>query len=989
MPSRNPFDVFDSPDPKSSQEQVAEQEESSLALGQDIDQTQKSVSRSEELARLEASVVRKRNRKFIDENEIKGVPLDIYTGVGHRAGASFRSIDPEQEFRYWQKIFGEDGVRILTDGSYAIRTYRDGKRVDVVVDERKMTWKDFADLANVAPEIALEVAAYFATKRWYPKGFGKRIVESGVSAITSQIAGAQSDLIVDWIDEEKVDLDALQKIIVQRGKMAGVQWLMGLAGAKVVDAAGTAARFVLDPFGGARGKAQQEYIEIIKFIEKKTGVKIKSTAAQETGDPKLARLESLVANVPGGQEAFLEFKRLQNEAIESVQKKLIGLREDGDYIPSEEDLANDVIETLRSKIDQAVGAANFSRREVVKRATQEISEEFDRLSTSQRIENAGTHSDATRAAIIDVADTKKVINRDKYEELYARPEANQVIFGLAGLADKAKEIRRNLPTKNVVETIDYKILDEFGKPVLTQKIKNTPIKAFIPTEFKNLLDEVATLGEEGKTLSEMVQMRTHINDLINQSEPVENYTNKRLKEFSSEITNEIDRVTTKMPDGEFKALLTNANENYKKTILPLRNTGVRELLIDPNSPGGADPIKFVSSLYKDADKYKNVKSHLGENSQAFKNIKKNILDTFLSDAGVIGVHGDLVDAVRLQNALRAARQMDGGFVIDDILGKGMTKTLNAAIEMAIAVGKDTGYVLTDRPNYLRVPLDRILQDAELHGQPSVRKLMRMMDQQKIADDLYRNSIIDSMVGRKEVPVNFNPSKFVNEFMMSSGRRDFDQVMSLLNGQPVLLDNIRRKAVQDFFIRADNAHNANDLLSNFRLGKRDMGPNQMARAFGSPTQQSNFEALVGQDTIDILHAMMKVKAVQQNTDEIGGMTGGLIGGSIMNDMFSNTGKGLYKMTKYRIASIMLTNKWASKLLKGSHVWAKGVKNASDIFGGAVLMSEPGVRAMVEEFGEGSELDNAYNVARNWLHFDTSSLRDEMNSTKVNPFNLIEE
>jgi hypothetical protein len=923
-------------------------------------------------------------QKFIDRNVKDGVKLDVTSGYKavDRIAASFRSNDPEQELRWWKDKYGPDAVRRLDDGSIALRTYKNDKPIDVRVDEYGTTYRDLADIANISVEIAGDVAALALTRKWHPSGFGRRIVQSAIGAAGAQSAGAASDIAFDAYDSGDVDwLGTLE----DRGKLGLLDAVLGFGGAKFIDTMGSAGKLSADAFGSMRGNTQEEYLEALNFIQRKTGVKIDSTAAQATGDPKLARLETLVANVPGGQEAFQEFKRLQTEAIEAIQKRLMGIDERGP-IPSEEQLSTDVMDSLRAKIDQVDGAAKFNQEQAIRQSSQEIRDEFSRLTSDRRIDNAGKYADFVKAKIENARDTFRITNKTNYDAVHSLPEAQQEIFKLDGFARKAAEIKRNLPKKRVVEQVDTGLKDTDGNPVIKERIKNKPIAFFIPKEFRSLLDEAISLKGQGGTLADMQQMRSSINTLMDQSDAIPGLTNKRLSDFSHEITREIDRATEALPDGKFRTALERANKYYREEVGKYRAKGVRELLIDPNAPGGAQPIKTITNLYNDADAYRNIKNLLGESHPDFKIVQRHILDRFMADAGAIGVGGK-VEGSRLLKALQAAHKIDGGFVIEDIMGKGLPGKLKAAL-IANTGARGRGTTQFKAPEF-QMDLDEIMRQGA-SDQLSVQSLKRMIAKDLQANKLYQNRILDSIIGKGELPVDFDPSKFVSTFMRGSSNANFKQVMGMLRENPVLADNIRRKALQDFFMRADGARNPKELMQDMKWGTESrFTPKSMVEALGTETQRKNFEELVGSDTMEILGALAKVKAVQQRTDDLGGIAGGLIGGSIVNDMFSNPVKGAVAMTKYRLMSIILTNPKLNSALKGSPAAAKRIKNFSGKFGTAILATEPGIRAMIEEFGSEGELNNAIQVARGWLNTDAEALRAEIEDQKIDPHQFMDQ
>lgn len=884
---------------------------------------------------------KEREQNYINRNTRDEIPLDVSSGVGPatRAALSFRPT-VEDQTRYLQKKFGEGAVRMTDDKEGFIVRVMDeqtGNPKDVLVDERQTTMKDLVDLIGVVPELAGAIASFVLTKK-IPgkipqsimgmtgvKGLARDVT---IGTVGAQSAGSASDIMARGIDEGPIDFEEIMRRRVAQGAGEAVVGGALAGGAKV---GGKVLEGLLgSPFIKGKGVVQYEAMDAVKKIEAETGITIPMSAAEMTGDKFLSRTETFLQNVPGGAKAIKALKTSQENKMRDLQSFMLGASE----MPDEALVGRKAVNQLRSKARDLQLSDEQSKQILQRTATDDLLEEFGRLSTPERALFKRDVGESVRGKAIELRNEFRAKNNELYGVVKQTPGGTDPIIPTVGLKERVNEIIASLPREELIVETPTGLLDAAGNSILRTSTEKPLSKAYVPGNVKRFLEGHNRLPEN-MTLDELRQMRRMVNNAVQDGEALPGIDTKYLKDISNAMTQAMDEGVTALPDGSLKKALGEANAHYRDNHGRFREVGITEIFKEPNiagSVGDAQIVKRIIGGEGNSDLYFQYQKFLGNDSKEFRLLKRSILDD-VYERNLIGGDASTLDA---QSLLKDLSSMDRDIAKD--LFKGNTDKIRRSLHMAMgAQGK--------------IPLSEV-ERAIATPDKAGKILAEAIKTEKEKDKLFKNRIIKKFVsgdiGEESVPAD----EFVNRFLDTASIPELQQIVNLMGPESTVLEQIRSKTIQKLFHKAARTPTAEDLIRNISNDPTQVASGaSLVKAMGGESDQVKLKTLLGEDAFELLVNFAKVDAASAATDQLGGVAGSLVGGGILNRLIRLKFGELMAVAKYRIAGTIIANpafrQWVSgKFLPNTK--AQTLRDFTDTVSKALIVSAPMIETAGEEF-----------------------------------------
>ncbi len=243
--------------------------------------------------------------------------VDIETGGPSQVRADLSFLRGEDVNRFLDESFGPGGHRETEEGTVVRITNEQGEEKEVLLDEFGLSLKDFSDLKGTLPEIAGSLVAGVALAMTAEVSLPVMAI---VTAVAGQTTGAASDVITAL---GPVNMEKAKEIAIHRGQAAAQDFVFGIVGGKIAGVASRKARKLDTEDTITPGSVE----DAATRLKERTGVEVPLTAAEVTGSPTLARVESIGEKLPLSSETFARQAVRKEVALKQVQKKLGGVNE--------------------------------------------------------------------------------------------------------------------------------------------------------------------------------------------------------------------------------------------------------------------------------------------------------------------------------------------------------------------------------------------------------------------------------------------------------------------------------------------------------------------------------------------------------------------------------------------------------------------------------------------------------------------------------------
>lgn len=537
---------------------------------------------------LSGQDIREREKHFLADNREPGVPLDTETGLdaGTRAKMSFER-DSDKRAEWLAKQPGIEGVRKTKSGDGIIARVKaeDGTSRDILVDERKMTMRDFADVTGDLPQIATQaLVAYFTGGMSLT---GQALATAGAGAIE----GAIQDAAVRKGSGRDIDPAEIAK--TRGGQMAfdAALPLIPAGGKRLAQAA-------VGPFSKGVGA-----LEIAaKEAAERRGVPMKSS--QLTGSKALARVETFTENLPLGGP-LVDQTKSQDEAVNKVREYLLG--GSPDTIPSGQEIADRASGALA--LDKEAATRDIASKQMAgeSRGQQNIQDLLEQNLPGGNV----TPSQAGAAARGKITQL-----RDQFKQ-----EANALYGKVYSLEGADAAFVPSDPVKALVTDI---------------KDKSTEATQQLLPEIKRIFKVGETIPDK-MTLRQAVELRSVVGDMIGRPDALPGIPAAYLKRLYGATSDAIEQGVADAPNKEIGTALAAAQSHYKDNFWKFEQPGVAELFAETApgkgfSVGDSDVARRLTSGGGNVDQLNVMRSMLGADSKEFKGLLRSSLNEMMQDA---------------------------------------------------------------------------------------------------------------------------------------------------------------------------------------------------------------------------------------------------------------------------------------------------------------------------------------------------------------------
>jgi len=861
--------------------------------------------------------------QFQRQDEFGGkIKLDTQTGAPLMTRLKLGlTDDPETQQRIIQNTFQGVTVDRVPGNNLIIRGLSDeetGEEYDLLVDEVGASKKDFADLSSVLLEV---VGA----------GVGAALAKNPVGARAGKVLGARAGTAVANI------------VGGVGGAAAGRSASEALVGGDPTpDAGEIGTDLALDtlltavPFGvgkmidkvatGARGKIQRDALEAQLRIKDSTGIDIPLSTGEATGRPTIQRLEGVIEKTPGGQGAQQQLADLSRDRIRAVQKKLF----EGDTPISRENVNGRAIKALSDAVEAGDTGLLAQQIQLVRDSSQAIKGILDaatpRAGGSVVKSAAG---EATREAV----DTIHKGFKARAEALYAPVLRVNPKFNILQVREVIKQSQKALlRTADEIEIIESKLVDKFGKPLITSEVKKGGkiIKGQLAREYRKFVSELKQTPDD-IPLDQLRRLNTRVNDAISDSRILLKRDDLDLIRLSQSLRDAIEKGAEQLPSGNLKAQLDRANNFYRSNLPRFQTQGIEELLADPTQRR-IDNFQVVNQAIESPGQFFRLKEALtkdlvdgGVNNasveagrDAFDTLKRSMLAVMTDDSLAGPSVIDIADFAARVGRLEPE-------VGDELLGPRLRQALKQAskqkvLEADVPAGKMLE--LFSRENVSSADLAKLVRETQKENQ------------------LYKNTIIKRLVKDKVSPDEVVRSdEFVDKFLDVGSIQEVREVLDILGQDQKLLEDIRRLTIQRVLHRTAKTTTSEEVREELageasRIFKAD----KMAKLLGDEIQGGKLKAVIGEDAFNVLKDLTFIQAVKDQKESAVQAAGGLIGGSLLSQMILKPLLSLPKNAGYAFASWALANPSTRAIMM-----RLDPKEAIP-FGRAVVTAEPFIRSL---------------------------------------------
>ena len=776
---------------------------------------------------------------------------------------------------------------------------------DVLLDEVGLNGKDFLDMISEVPGIAANIAGVTAAVvAWPALATGGVISLAGISALSgiSYFVGAgASDIINRYFTE--ADILGLNEIAKTRGTeaaiAAGLDALL-LGGVKF--GKGVAQKFI-GPVAGAgdlvvknylksiaKGKQVIQYDQQGKVMFDKHGNPVlgdmQLTPGLATQSPTIQRIEGIAEKIPGSADVLAQQKsiiekqliELENRAkgiLPEVQiDKVAGGREIKRIVyNAEKETSADIGEEVsrfisrQLKIDERVIAAE---RSAINTQTDEA---IDKVASSISSKGDVVKTQAAGDIIIDGVKTSRNSYVDEINKLDDTLKNNPNYKGdmeinTSDINAIAKKLEESFPTKT--KTI-MATKPPFRDTFQTETIFPKQLKGSIMDDLKNL-DNLSL--DQARKYKGMLR-----ESLSSESIPTEAdvLINKIVKSLDLKINEGI------RSQGLDVVKAYNNLQKYESL-----NGGSFEIPIIKKVLNGDIPPEealIPAIMQGDSATIRAFETVLGKNNPALADAKSAALNEMIrkSRSSLGDMHtSPQVLWDQISNLPESSQKF--------LLGKDYKKVKNLLDVLAVERGIVDVELLSNMKGNL------------------ANKLEKVIGLERAAEKNWKNKFLKPFLKDKIGETEMNVADFTKYFLNNANPNDIMNIMNKFS--PKLKAKIKKRVIQEI-LESGRSGDPDLILKEFASKETPPHPSLYKAIFkiggGDETlAREKLNSILGIDVVELLEDVAGIQAARRVTQDVASAAGGLITGSIINQLtnlkFGNVGT----IIKYRIAAKILSN-----------------------------------------------------------------------------------
>ena len=887
-----------------------------------------------------------------------GAPANIRKEVGRFSEENSKLLALEQLKQDGQILFYKPsklGMVITVPSS-------EGPK-DLLLDEIGFGGKDFLDMTSELPGVFTNVAAVTGAVIASPGlaaggviSLGGLAVLSGLSYFTGATA---SDLINRHFSKNQVY--ALNQIFTDRGYEAalaagldflllgGVKFGRGILNKAVGPVAGSGDLAVKNYLKTiAQGKQVIQYDQQGKIIFNKDGSPklgdIQLTPGLMTQSPTIQRIEGVTEKIPGSadilqtQKEIIDRQLIELEQrakgnipeIQIVDKKTGEVRDKfvegetirriiykGDNLTSA-DVGENVSKYASNELRTKEIAIAADRQALIDQADQALDSVASSLSSSGNVVKT---VDAGQL-VIDTLKTSKKNYLDEFDNLtntmkgLDNYKGDTKIVDTDGINKAARKLEETFPTKDVERLVPN--TRGYGPP--TTVIDSTPI---LPKQLSS------TVLDDLKNVSDMT-----IDQAINFKKVLkESYSGNTIPTDADNLISKIINNIDFQLQGAIRSQGPDVLQAYNAILSHERNKGgvFTNSLIKKIIDGNVEPENIFVKQILDGDEaqIRILTNALGKDNPILGDVKSAAFNEMLrkarSSLGADGSNPQILNDI-IKNLPDSTQQF--------LLGKDFKKVKNLLNILAL----ERGMIDINQLNAMSGPL--------------ATKLRKIVDLERTAEKNFKNKFIKPFLKNSIDETEMNPAEFTRHFLRSANPEDIKRVMEKFS--PELQEQIQKRVVQEI-LESGRSGDPDLILKEFASGQTPPHPTLYKALFSfgkgdDPLARQKLNAVFGPEVLKLLEDVAGIRAGQRVTSDVAASAGGLVSGSIVNNLLNLRLGNAASIIKYRIAAKILSSPAGrSWLICQKQIPAVGQKTAG--FG---VASNEIFDLMKEEFANEPEL-----------------------------------
>jgi hypothetical protein len=860
-----------------------------------------------------------------------GAPLAGGAPAGQRAYASFMNT-PDAMNRYLTGTFGEEGK-----GWYKL-TDKFGKpteRVVVRTPEGERIFNppgidrgDIASMAGGVPDFVGGVAGGIASIPAYVFGPGVGIPASGVaSAAGSQLVG---ETVGRFFPENRAaEPNVLEQVVPRAAKEGAMDALVGLIMGLAGRGALGIANKVRAPFAETSSQPENVAFREAAGRLKQQGYDINTTPS-EAGADGVARAESILGKFPGAQGIIQKYRDDGNKAVSRYQDSVVGGADPN--VTGKQAVTE--FETQRKNLitDREEGLARADTK-IAQNETELLNRQGPLTSPEAAGQQLRIGAEASRKGFREEAGRLYDAARDA-------PGGRDAIVDMAPVKAQVQKIRSELPPEATkTEMAETGLLDAFGSPLQKEVQKGGGASTeFTPeglTRFLRGVDDIS----DSMTLDQARQMRTLVNDAIDDKTILPGVSERYLTGLAKSLTSAIEGSVDRVADPTLKGMINTANTFYRDNVDKFSRKGVADLYRDPTQPGFVEDNKVVGRLVSGQGQpgvIRDTREVVGANTPQWSAARRQAMEDVLGSGRNETLYGRKV--VNVDGLVSRLNQLDDE-AVKEMFGVADAQQLR---NLAADISNRTKYLDADAlsPNGT-VPVMQQLRAAAA------------ADEQITRD--YRDNVIAPFLrGEDGAAAKMKPEELVPFLYRKASPDEIKGVVDRL--PPDMKVKVERAAVADIIENAVSVNRGNlDELRRMLTGESNPADgSSIAAILGSSsdsvgrTQKARIDALLSPESRQALQDIAVITLKRQQKDSVTAAIGGLAGGAAVTTSVANpavgvkvglVASGLAKAVTSPTVRAWLTNTKQTRLTPGamSQMPIAG-ETLADVIGGALGESE---------------------------------------------------
>ena len=192
--------------------------------------------------------------------------------------------------------------------------------------------------------------------------------------------------------------------------------------------------------------------------------------------------------------------------------------------------------------------------------------------------------------------------------------------------------------------------------------------------------------------------------------------------------------------------------------------------------------------------------------------------------------------------------------------------------------------------------------------PLVTRLRKILALEKTAEKDFKNKFIKPFLRNAIDETEMNPAEFTRYFLRTANPNDITEIMSKFS--PELQEQISKRVIQEI-LESGRSADPDLILKEFASGQTPPHPTlyKALFSFGGGDEKlarQKLSAVFGPEVLKLLEDVAGIRAAQRVTSDVAASAGGLVSGSIVNNLLNLRLGNAASVVKYRIAAKILSS-----------------------------------------------------------------------------------